>query len=439
MRDLIWKKLGLRPARILLPASGVDLTRWAVVACDQYTSQPGYWQEVESIVGDAPSTLKLMLPEIYLGSPCEAEKTGDIVRNMERYLNGGVLREIGEGAVVVSRQVGGGKTRTGLLMAFDLECYDYTPGSKPLIRATEGTVPERIPPRLRLRERAEIELPHILLLLDDPGRTVIEPLAAGGEGELVYSFDLMQGGGHIEGRFFRREALDGVAGALEALSLRWAEVQHGERMLFAAGDGNHSLATAKANWEQVKKKLPQEEWEGHPARFALCELVNIHDEGIEFEPIHRVVFGAQPDFMEELTEIMLAQNPEGTAVCMRRDNPSIRRAAGIHAHALPFVSPEGEGCVFVQAPAYGLPVGTLQAALDEYTSRHEEAKVDYIHGEDVVRELAERGAVGFLLPAMPKEALFPAVMHDGALPRKTFSMGEAQEKRYYLECRKIVK
>ena len=439
--------IGVQVPDILLPREGVSMEKWAVVACDQFTSQPEYWEEAERIVGDAPSTLRLMLPEMYLEKPGEAERIAAINATMDRYMAEGTLESKGQGFVFVRRTVDG-KTRSGLIVALDLEQYDYSRGSETLIRASEGTIVERIPPRLRIRKDAALELPHILVLIDDPERTVIEPLAEAANAETkLYDFDLMLGGGHIEGYMVNDAGrIEGALRALEALAdpARFA-AQYGEGkapMLFAMGDGNHSFATAKANWEALKQTLTPAEQENHPARFALVELENIHDEGIIFEPIHRVLFNLDS---EKALRWLLERLASDNGACkMNRFatkeecEASLKVAATCGGHLLPFVSEQGYGYLKVNAPVAQLEVGTLQNALDAMLKAFPEATIDYIHGADVVYELgAKPGNLGFLLPPMAKSAFFPTVVFDGALPRKTFSMGEANEKRYYLECRKI--
>ena len=438
--------VGVKVPNVLLPNKSVNMQKWAVVACDQYTSQPDYWEQTERNVGEAPSTLRLMLPEMYLEKPGEAERIESINEHMRRYMQEGVLEEKGEGLIFVRRTVDG-KTRNGLIVALDLEAYDYKKGATTLIRATEGTIVERIPPRLRIRKDAPLELPHILVLIDDPSRTVIEPLAnALSDGEKLYDFELMQKGGHIEGYLFRNEKhILAALHALEALCDPAAfSAKYGADkapMLFAMGDGNHSFATAKANWERCKETLSEEEKLDHPARFCLVELENVHDAGIVFEPIHRVLFDAD-GAKEALQALLEAQN----GGCRVEHFPSREALAAFTArgesgaHILPFVSKDGFYAYVVSSPAAQLAVGTLQNAVDAYLKENKKASVDYIHGDDVVFELgAKQGNLGFLLPPMQKSELFRTVVFDGALPRKTFSMGEAHEKRYYLECRKIMK
>ena len=413
--------IGVCIPEILLPAAGIDMERWACVACDQYTSQPNYWERVEQYVGQAPSTLRLMLPEIYLGCPGEAERIEAIRQTMREYLENGVLQSRGEGMVYLERTAAG-RMRRGVMLALDLERYDYRKGSQTLIRATEGTIPERIPPRLRVRRGAALELPHILVLIDDPAGTVIEPLAAQTEAmEPLYDTDLMEQGGHIRGWMLRDDkTVEAVLDALEALTDPTAE----DNLLFALGDGNHSFATAKASWEEIKQSLTPAEQVNHPARYALVEIENLHDPGIVFEPIHRVLFGVQPqEALTWLREQVTAQNAAGQ---------------GPQPHKLTYVIAGEEEKLTVPHPVAQLEVGTLQNALDAYLAAHPTATVDYIHGDDVVRTLSRReDAIGFLLPPMEKAALFPTVRLEGALPRKTFSMGEAFEKRFYMECRRI--
>ncbi len=438
---------GICVPEIMFPAEGVDLSKWACVACDQYTSQPDYWEGCEKVVGDAPSTLRIMLPEIYLEKPGEDERIAAIRKTMDEYMANGTLRNLGQGFMLTRRTVDG-KTRTGLVVALDLECYDYNKGSTTLIRATEGTIVERIPPRLRIRDGAPLELPHILVLIDDEKRTVIEPIYDAVKAQpKFYDFELMQKGGHIEGWFINDE--ETIKKAIEAVTALIDPMKYGREMaplLFAMGDGNHSFATAKANWEKLKATLPEEERENHPARYALVELENVHDEGIVFEPIHRVVFGVSvKKFLSDLSAKLKEQNPGGIVDVQlfeseRRFNRCYERAVAEGGHIIPIIIRGKRGFIAVKRPAAQLEVGTLQAALDVVLKQTKGATIDYIHGEDVVNDLGSKvNNIGFLLPAMDKSAFFKTVVFDGALPRKTFSMGEAHEKRYYLECRKIMK
>ena len=431
-----WNKFGFHIPEIMVPKAGTDYEKWAVVACDQYTSEPEYWKQVEEIVGDAPSTLRLMLPEIYLDKEGEADRIKAIRENMDNYMSDGTLETLAPGCMLVKRTAEG-RTRLGLVIATDLEAYDFNKGSTSLTRATEGTVVERIPPRLRIREGAPIELPHILILIDDPDKSVIEPLV-NAPMKQIYDTDLMLDGGHITGCFIEEKELAGAQAALSALYDK-AEAKYGAgNVIFQAmGDGNHSLATAKTNWENIKKTLSPEEIETHPARYALCEIENIHDEGIVFEPIHRVIFAKNgqsgEELVQEAVELLNEQNekaylaPEGTT-------------APAGGFAIPCLAGGVRGTIIVEGPSAQLEVGVLQNALDVLVKERKSVDIDYIHGTKALESLsAETGNAGFALPAMDKFMLFPAVAADGALPRKTFSMGEANEKRYYIESRYIGK
>ena len=431
-----WNKFGFHIPEIMVPKDGTDYEKWAVVACDQYTSEPEYWKQVEEIVGDAPSALRLMLPEIYLDKEGEADRIKAIRENMDKYMSDGTLETLASGCMLVNRTAEG-RTRLGLVIATDLEAYDFNKGSTSLTRATEGTVVERIPPRLRIREGAPIELPHILILIDDPDKSVIEPLV-NAPMKQIYDTDLMLDGGHITGCFIEEKELAGAQAALSALYDK-AEAKYGAgNVIFQAmGDGNHSLATAKTNWENIKKTLSPEEIETHPARYALCEIENIHDEGIVFEPIHRVIFAKNgqsgEELVQEAVELLNEQNekaylaPEGTT-------------APAGGFAIPCLAGGVRGTIIVEGPSAQLEVGVLQNALDVLVKERKSVDIDYIHGTKALESLsAETGNAGFALPAMDKFMLFPAVAADGALPRKTFSMGEANEKRYYIESRYIGK
>lgn len=420
--------LPFQPADILLPRD-CDYSKWSVVACDQYTSQPEYWQRVEECVGRAPSALRLILPESSLDGPQVEMDIMEINSTMSRYVREGRFETLSNAMIYVERTLFNGKIRRGLIGMVDLNGYDYEPGSDLPVRATEGVVLSRIPPRVAVRKNAPIELPHAMLLADDPQRTLIEPLSGQtGAMEQLYDFDLMEQGGHVKGWLLGPEQLQQVAGALSALAdadafnARYG-VQGQAVMLFAVGDGNHSLATAKECYERQKRLVPPERWDALPARYALCELVNLHDESLEFEPIHRVIFHTDP---QRLLDALI------------RRYPGTRRDCGpAEGHLLRYIHAGAEGTITIPKTAGQLPVGVLQRFLDEYLVKHP-GRVDYIHGEDVAREFAVRPSnLTFLLPAMKKEELFPAVIHGGVLPRKTFSMGEAHDKRFYLEGRKI--
>jgi uncharacterized protein (DUF1015 family) len=420
----IFEGLPFKPADILLPR-GCDLSLWSVVACDQYTSRPEYWQRVEDRVGRAPSALRLILPESCLEGPNVETDIMEINNTMSRYLREGRFQEYPDSLVYVERTLDSGKVRRGLVGMVDLAAYDYEPGADAAVRATEGTVLSRIPPRVAVRKNAPIELPHVMLLADDPNQALIEPLSAQtGEMEPLYDFQLMERGGRVKGWRLTQDQMAAAAQTLQGMRAQ-ADRERGG-LLFAVGDGNHSLATAKECYERRKGLTDPVQWPGLPSRYALCELVNLHDSSLEFEPIHRVVFGVKP---EELLDALASYYPSAVQ----------GRAGG---HVLPFVINRwSQGEATVTQPQAQLPVGTLQNFLDDYIAAHPKARVDYIHGADEARALAgeREDAVAFLLPPMDKSDLFPTVVHDGVLPRKTFSMGEAHDKRFYLEARKIRK
>ncbi len=433
-------EIGIQIPKILLPQPGIDLARWAVIACDQFTSEPGYWQTVKDIVGEAPSTFHMILPEVFLGTPEEEQRVQTTQAVMRKYLDEGMFTAY-NGLVLVERTFDG-RTRHGLMLALDLEKYDYNQGSQTLIRATEGTILDRLPPRIKIRRGAALELPHILVLIDDPARSVIEPLVARKTTlEQVYDFDLMQGSGHLTGYFSADPALERQAmSALEKLADPAAfqrKYQVGPEhapLLFAMGDGNHSFATAKAIWEQIKASAGPD----HPARYALVEIENVHDEGLAFEPIHRVCFGVKEDFRAAMQAYWGQRFQFTPSPSIQHMVAAVDRQAG-PGQSFGVISPSGCGIASVARPESNLPVGTLQPFLDHWQADGGFAKIDYVHGQDVVTGLgALTGNLGFYLPAMPKSDLFKTVILDGALPRKTFSMGEAIEKRFYMECRRIV-
>lgn len=419
-------KIAFSPADILLPVD-CGLTKWAVVACDQYTSQPEYWERVDQYVGDAPSTLRLILPESKLESDNVEEEIAKINENMAKYLAEDRLRSLDNSLIYIERKLEGGKTRFGLIGKLDLEQYDYSKGSGTPVRATEGTVLERIPPRMRVRRNAPIELPHIMVLIDDPDKNIIEPLhEATSKMSMVYKTTLMERGGQIAGYLLDKEQTEEVLTKMTALADpdRFAKHYNAEGypvLTFAMGDGNHSLATAKACWEEVKPTLSEAERENHPARYALIELTNLHDDSLEFEAIHRVLFDVDG---EKLLNDYIAAYP----------GAHLGEGEG---HQVTYILNGKKGVVTVPNPSAQLEVGTLQSFLDTYLKENG-GKIDYIHGEDVTEQLASQpNSIGFILPCMEKDQLFPTVIFDGALPRKTFSMGEAHDKRFYLESRKI--
>ncbi|MBI2506174.1 MAG: DUF1015 domain-containing protein [Candidatus Latescibacteria bacterium] len=425
--------LGILVPQVYLPGPDIDPHRWAAIAVDQFTSQPEYWARAERIVADAPSTLRLTLPEIYLEKPDETERIQGIQAAMRQYLEAGVLQPR-EGLIYVERTLGHG-VRKGLILALDLERYDYTRGATSLIRATEGTIVERLPPRRKIRAGAALELPHILVLIDDPGRTVIEPVGAARSWLVkLYDFELMLGGGRLAGYAVDDLAQEqAVIGALRGL----VGGAGGEALLFAVGDGNHSLAAAKVLWEELKPAVGMD----HPARYALVEVVNIHDEGLSFEPIHRVLFGLRQDFFAFLRQSCgerLTCTPVASAAALVERVAAARDGAG-HTVGLGGGGSDSPFCaVEIADPVASLPAGTIQDLLDAFMEAGGAEKIDYVHGEEVTLRLGSQpGNLGLCLPHLDKAALFRTVRRDGVMPRKTFSLGEAHEKRFYMEARKI--
>ena len=445
---MVFDAIALQVPKILLPRREVDLQRWAVIACDQYTSDKDYWKKLEAFVAAEPSTLKLIFPEVYLEESDSGARIAAINRCMQQYLDHGVLEEHPPGFLLIDRATSAVTSRKGLMLALDLEAYDYNDGSSSLIRATEGTILDRLPPRIRVRKDAPIELPHIMVLIDDPQQTVIEPLFARDLPE-AYDVDLCCNGGRVRGWHVHAEQeLSAVTDALTRLAdpeqfARRYGVEDRPVVLYAMGDGNHSFATAKAIWEELK--LTAEDSAAimaHPARFALVELVNIHDPGLEFEAIHRVLFDCEPEqLLAAMHEFFLEQGSELTLLrCADRVELAARQACEVKEgrHLIPFVDATGPGLLLVDRPHFHLTVATLQSFLDVYLEQHAATRIDYIHGEEPVSRLGSRpGNIGFFLPAISKNELFKTIILDGALPRKTFSMGEADEKRFYLECRRI--
>ena len=416
-------KIPFKRGNILLPKN-TDMTKWSVVACDQYTSEPEYWNSVREIVGSNPSTLNLTLPEIYLEESDVEERIKKINQNMEELVNMDFFNEYSDSMIYLERTQEDGKVREGLMGIVDLEDYSYEKGSQTLIRATEKTVIERIPPRVKVRENALLELPHIMILIDDEKKNIIESLKNKvTESDIVYDFDLMKNGGHIKGYLLNNETMDEVDEHLKCLADKdYFENKYGVKdkgiLLFAMGDGNHSLATAKACYENLKKEIGEKALSSK-SRYALVELVNLHSDALEFEAINRVIFNTDKDKLLNSLKEYYTINKERNGQEFRVVTDSIDEAW------------------YIENPKSNIAVGSIQMFLDDYL-KDNVGKIDYIHGEDVTKSLASKdNNVGFIFDAMAKEDLFKTVILDGALPRKTFSMGHANDKRYYLEARKI--
>lgn len=413
------------PADILLPKSA-DLTRYSVVACDQYTSEPDYWTRVKAFSDGFQSTLFMIFPEIYLKTADFDKTIFDINQTMEKYLQDDLFYEEKNSYIYIQRSLKNGAVRHGLIGKIDLEAYDFSIGSQSAVRATEGTVLDRIPPRVKIRENAPIELPHVMLLLDDPQKAVIEPLAnAVSDDDKLYDFTLMEGSGQLRGYRVAATQAKRISALLETFAdekyfQTKYDVSTSSPLTFAVGDGNHSLATARQCYLNLKAQIGDAAL-SHPARYALCELVNLHDRSLEFEAIHRIVFNVD-------SAALMA------ALYSSYDISEVKALDGQYIEAII------DGAVkplYIKNPRHSLPVGSLQLFLDEHVQKHG-GEIDYIHGKDIVKSLSkQKNTIGFLLPDMNKNELFKTVIKDGALPRKTFSMGEACDKRFYFEGRRI--
>ena len=418
-------KISVKVPDILLPNKSVDMSKWAVVACDQYTSEPEYWEGVKKATEGSPSALNVIFPEVYL-SKDNAPIIESINKTMYEYLDTGVLQSIGEGFVLIERSTPITPKRLGLVMAVDLEDYSFVREDKANIRATEGTVVERIPPRVKIREHAPIELPHIMLLIDDRNKSVIEPLYKNRDKlTKLYDFDLNMNGGHLRGWHVTDTAPveKALAKLLDEDVLKEKYGSTDEVMLFAVGDGNHSLATAKACWNNLKATLSAEEQKNHPARYALVEVMNLHDEGLEFEPIFRSVFNVDTaDFLDGLYKAVKDSGLKCDYKCYTYTTKDGRKDLMLPSNA-------------------AVAVGLVQDFIDAYIKSHAGSEVDYVHGEDSLKQVTDAAPnrVAITLPPLAKNDLFDYVLKVGAFPRKTFSMGEAFEKRYYVEARKIIK
>ena len=401
----------IKAAHIYLPRPGVDMEKYAVIACDQYTSNLEYWNSLRDYVGNSVSTFHMIYPEAYLENTDGDAYIKNINKNISRYLSNGDLVDIGESFILVERVTSYGVRRLGLVLSIDLEDYSYERGSTASIKASEATIVERIPPRLRIRKDAEIELPHILVLFDDKEKTIVEELYRNRDKlEKVYDFELNKDGGHIRGY-----KVNNTSEVIKKFDDLYNKNNNG--LLFIVGDGNHSLATAKAHWEIIKKELSEEEKKTHPARFALVEANNLYDEGIIFEPIHRVLFNVDDSFLEQLQKISNGDYVSFTYSYSRGKEPLRMNKNAPQAYK------------------------TIQSFLDDYLKEHPEVKIDFIHDEEELISVSNKNphSIAIAMPALTKDDLFDYIAGDLVLPRKSFSMGHANEKRYYLEAKKIVK
>ncbi len=435
--------LGLQIPLLYLPKDTIDLTKWSVVACDQYTSDHAYWDRVEKNVGNAPSTLRITLPEIFLEAPDVESRIKSIHESMKNYLDNGVIQEYGKAIMYIERKTDTSGLRQGLLFAMDLERYDYARDSKTLIRATEGTIVERIPPRLRVRKEATFELPHIMILIDDPQKKLIETTVASLTSKKpVYDINLMEHGGTLKGYAIDDSgSINVIADTLASLYDTSCKTQNTNLPLFfAMGDGNHSLATAKAHWEATKKALrdagaTDDVIMAHPARFALAEIVNIHSPGLRFEPIHRAIFSDSikdmADYVKKHALVKSATQIDEPSLKSLLQSPDGQSKAGIWDGLSYFV-------LEFTDPSAKLPPAYIDEIFASYIAEYpSKSKIDFIHGWDDTKKLSHENALGCFVPVIARERLFQWVGKNGPLPRKAFSMGDAEEKKYYMECRKI--
>ncbi|MBE6896718.1 MAG: DUF1015 domain-containing protein [Ruminococcaceae bacterium] len=416
------------PANILIPKEGFE--KWSVIACDQYTSDSKYWKDVENTVADAPSSLRITLPEIFLEDNDVSERVEKINETMKKYLSDGIFEELKNTFIYVERTLRSDTIRKGIIGVIDLEAYDFSTDSTALVRATERTVTERIPPRVKIRQNAPLELPHIMVLFDDPGDSIFSSLAKFKPTmKKVYDFKLMKNSGYISGWKADGAAAEDIKKGFDDLLKRSTDHASGKApLLFAVGDGNHSLATAKTCWEAIKKDLTEEQRATHPARFALAEAVNIHDSSLDFEPIHRVLFNTNTEiFREELLNYFKGRINED--LCEVNDFNDFVTVSTDYEHVYELTEKKTN-----------LTIGDVQEFLDYYIKEVDTgAKIDYIHGDGTAIELGRKeNNVAILMPSISKSDLFDMVMLAGVLPRKTFSMGEADDKRFYLEAKQII-
>lgn len=437
-----FKKFGIAIPELYLPNKDVNMQKWSIIACDQFTSEKEYWDDASNLVADSPSTLNLIYPECYLEDGDEEERIKNIEEHMNKYLKEDIIQASGKFFVLVRRETSSAQVRWGLVSAIDLEKYDFSVGSTSLVRATEGTIIERIPPRVKIRENAKLEFPHIMILLNDNERGIVEPLidkANNNQLEKIYDFDLMFGSGNIKGFKVDKEndliqLLNGFASAGDLAKFK--NLYNNENLLmYAVGDGNHSLATAKTIWEDKKKTNHNLDLENDPARWALVELNNIYDAGIEFEPIHRVLFDIDKKFfIEELKakfEIKISKNISDKALEeLALSIPETQQFA--------LLSDKSNDLITILNPSHSLTAGTIQNFIDELLKNNKDISIDYIHGIDSTKNLTKgKNNLGIILPNISKDAFFETVIKDGTFPRKTFSMGQAKDKRFYIEGKVI--
>ncbi len=440
--------IALRVPKILLPNPEIDCSKWAVIACDQYVHDRSYWEEVKSIVGNTPSTLDLIYPEVYLYDDEHKERIARVHNNMKRFVTDGIFRDKIEGFLLVDRLLPSGKSRKGLVVALDLEHYDSRSQSKTLIRTTEGTYRKNLDARLEVRGNASVESPHILVLIDDPQKEIIEPLFEVGYPNIV-DFELMMNGGRL--RYQLIDSKDDIARIAQKLAKRiepdYINAKYGienETLLYAMGDGNHSFAAAQKAWENIRSTVVDGRGIArHPARYAMVELINLHDDAIDIEPIHRLIAPVDPtttcNAMVALLNESAARARLEKVSSTEEQNQRIAILGSESTHCLPYRAAGNMGILVVENPSQRTIPETMEAALDLFTRENTEAEVGFIHGADVIDDLGNRpDTLGFYMPSISKDSVFESIVRYGAYPRKSISIGHADEKRYYMECRSLV-
>ena len=445
---MFFDNIALGVPKILLPNPEIDCSKWAVIACDQYVHDISYWEEVKSIVGDTPSTLDLIYPEVYLYDDEHEERIARVHNNMKRFVTNGIFRDEIEGFLLVDRVLPSGKSRKGLVVTLDLEHYDSRSQSKTLIRTTEGTYPKNLEARFEVRGNASLESPHILVLIDDPKKEIIEPLFDENHPKIV-DFELMMNGGQL--KYHLIDDQKDIACIAQKLAKRiepdYIHQKYGvenETLLYAMGDGNHSFAAAQKAWEKIKLTLnDMQRAARHPARHAMVELINLHDDAIDIEPIHRLITRVDPK--TTCNTLVALLNTSGTWARLEKvssPEEQHRRTAALSSastHCLPYRAAGDLGILVIENPSQRTIPETMEAALDLFTRENTEAEVGFIHGEDVIDDLGNKpDALGFYLPPISKDSVFESIVRHGAYPRKSISIGHADEKRYYMECRSLV-
>lgn len=442
---MFFDNIALGVPRILLPNPEIDCSKWAVIACDQYVHDISYWEEVKSIVGNTPSTLDLIYPEVYLYDEHE-ERIARVHNNMKRFVTNGIFRDEIEGFLLVDRMLPSGKSRKGLVVTLDLEHYDSRSQSKTLIRTTEGTYPKNLEARFEVRGNASLESPHILVLIDDPKKEIIEPLFDEGHPTIV-DFELMMNGGHLKYHLIDNEKdivriAQKLAKRIESDYIHQKYGVENETLLYAMGDGNHSFAAAQKAWKKIKSTRNNRSAH-HPARHAMVELINLHDDAIDIEPIHRLITRVDPKIAcNTLVALLNASGARAHLEKVSSPDAQHQRTTALSSpstHCLPYRAAGDLGILVIENPSQRTIPETMEAALDLFTRENTEAEVGFIHGEDVIDNLGNKSdALGFYMPPISKNSVFESIVRYGAYPRKSISIGHADEKRYYMECRSLI-